>query len=81
MREGAAAVAIAHCPNPLGGRAALIVDGDVAAVVGLDAGGLQTQVFSVRSPAHGQQNMAAVDAWPIVATGRADRDPLAFARQ
>lgn len=81
MREGAAAVAVANRPHPLRARAALVVDHDVAPLVGADAGPVQPDGIGVRAPAHGQQHMAADDARLLIAAGRADRDLPALRRQ
>jgi len=81
VREGAAAVAVAHRPHAFGTGAALLVDLDVAARVGLDAGHRQPQAVGVRAPADGQQHVAADDARLAASTGGTHGNALAFGGQ
>src|SRR5687768_13555094 len=59
MREGTLAVAVAKGPDVRIGSAQAFVDLDVAALVGLDAGGVEAEVVRVGHPAHGEQQMRA----------------------
>ena len=61
MREGAAAVAVAECPDAwnVGGKG--VVDGDVAARIGLDAGAVEAEIVGVRTPPNGQQDVRPDD--------------------
>ena len=76
VREGAAAVAVAHGPDALRAGAALIVDLDVAARVGADAGEVEPQSVGVGLASDGQQHMAAGDAFATAGCG-ADHDAVA----
>src|SRR6202044_1358586 len=77
--EGAAAVAVADGVNAGSGGAELIVDGDVSALVGRNAGCGKVQVVGVGYAAGGQQDMRADDMrFPFVAFD-ADQDLVAVA--
>ena len=58
--EGAFAVAVADGEDAGDVGAELIVDGDVAAVVGDDAGFVEAEVGGVGGAAHGQEDVRAV---------------------
>ena len=77
--EGAAAVAVADSENAGSGGAELIVDGDVAALVGCDAGRGQVQVVGVGHAAHGQQHVRAGDVGRAFVAFEADSDLIAAA--
>ena len=61
MRERAAAVAVPGRPHVRDARAELVVDADVAPRVELDPGTIDVEVIGVRSPADGEEQMAAFD--------------------
>jgi len=52
----------------------LVINGDVSAGVGDDAGRLETQVVRVRPPAHGQQHVASFDGWRPARAGHTHSD-------
>src|SRR5208337_898759 len=57
MRKRAATVAVTQCPDAGHVGLQLIVNGDVAAMVGGNPSPVQTQVVRVGSASHGQKNM------------------------
>src|SRR5580692_1099385 len=74
MRKGAAAVAVPQCPDAGHVRLQLIVDDDVAAVVGGNRGPVESQVACVGSPSHGQEDVSACDFCRTVLTCEASGD-------
>src|SRR5260370_8776388 len=75
MRKGAAAVAVAQCPDGGHVRLQLIVDDDVAVVVGGNPSPVESQVVRVGSPSHGQKDVSAYDFWRTVLACDAPRRP------
>ena len=79
--EGALAVAVAERPDARVGGAQALVDLDVAALVGLDAGRVQAEVVGVGHPADGEQEVAcrarAARLPAVEADGNAVRRPSA----
>ena len=59
MRKGAAAVAVTQGPDAGHVRLQLIVNDDVAALVGRNPGPVETQVVRVGSTSHREKNMRA----------------------
>src|SRR5690606_12926864 len=58
--EGAPTIDVAHGPDALHAGAQVIVDRDIAARIGLDAGSLEIEAGSIGGAAHGQEEMAAL---------------------
>src|ERR1700684_3844179 len=81
MRKGAAAVAVAQCPDAGHVRLQLIIDDDVAAVVGGNPRLVQTQVVRVGSSSHGQKNVSAHYFWRTFFACDADGDTAIAFRQ
>ena len=61
MGESALAVAVAERPDAGHARAQLVVDRDIAARVGFDAGSVEAEIVRIGAPTDGQQNMRADD--------------------
>ena len=61
MREGSTAVDVADSPNSGHVRLQRVVDDDIAAFVGFDAGGFYAQVIRVGPAANGHQEVGADD--------------------
>ncbi len=61
--EGAFAVAVTHGPDAGDAGAELVVDVDVAAFVGGDAGFVEAEVAGVGLAAYGEQDMGSVVLW------------------
>src|SRR5271165_6210269 len=59
MRKGAAAVAVTQCPDAGHVGLQLVVNGDVAALVGHNPGPVETQVAGVGRTSHAEKNMRA----------------------
>src|SRR6202007_472457 len=57
--ECALTVAVAHRPNVVDVGLELIIDHDVATVIGLHAGRLEAQVVGVGSPSHRHQEVTS----------------------
>ena len=74
MGEGAAAVAVAERPDAGNAGPQLVVDGDVAARVDVDAGRLEPEVVGVRPAADGKQHVRADDFGVARRAIDADRD-------
>src|SRR5882672_7364930 len=79
--ERALAVRVAHAPHAAGAGAALVVDGDVAARIGGDAGSLEAEVVGVRRAADGEQHVAALGDRLAVLAFEADDHAAAFPRE
>ena len=59
MRKGAAAVAVTKGPDTGHVRLQLIVNDNIAALVGRNPGSVETQVARVGSTSHREKNMSA----------------------
>jgi hypothetical protein len=59
MRKGAAAVAVSQGPDAGHVCLQLIIDNDIAVLVGRNPGAVETEVVGVRSTAYRQKNMSA----------------------
>src|SRR5882672_5415610 len=81
VRERTLAVRVAHAPYAVGAGAALVVDGDVAARIGGDAGLLETEVVGIRRAADGEQQVAALGDRLAGFAFEADDDASAFHRE
>ena len=81
MRKGAAAVAVPQCPDARHVRLQLIINDDVAAVVGRDSSPVQTQVVRVGSTSHGQKNVSAHYFWRAFFACEANGDAAIAFRQ
>ena len=78
--ECAAAVAVAHRPDAGDVRREAVVDRDVAARVGRDAGRVEAEVVGVRAAADGEQHMDADHLGRAGLAVDADRDAVAVRR-
>src|ERR1700683_1220348 len=81
VRKGAAAVAVAQCPDAGHVRLQLIIDDDVTAVVGSNPRPVQTQVARVGRSSHGQKNVSAHYFWRTFFACDADGDTTIAFRQ
>ena len=61
VRKGAAAVAITERPDSSNTGAQLVVDLDVAPLVGLHASGVESKIVCIRATPHGKQQVRAHD--------------------
>src|SRR6266480_4593586 len=74
MREGAAAVAVPQCPDAGHVRLQLIINDDVAAVVGGNLNPVESQVVRVGSTSHSQKDVSAYYFWRTFLTCEANGD-------